>query len=138
LFTVGIASISEDNVQLDLITLHLLRKMLTLQCCFEIKLRARSCALSMRPLLEVNDFDEILEFCENDMYLRIAQKYAIATHPIRHSQNVFSDLKEYMSGGALFLTAMLRELPQTPLHSRLSGTDEQIARRYHAALLACA
>ena len=126
----GIASISEDNVQLDLITLHLLRKMLTLQCCFEIKLRARSCALSMRPLLEVNDFDEILEFCENDMYLRIAQKYAIATHPMivaeyrRHSQNVFSDLKEYMSGGALFLTAMLRELPQTPLHSRLSGTDE--------------
>lgn len=100
----GIASISEDNVQLDLITLHLLRKMLTLQCCFEIKLRARSCALSMRPLLEVNDFDEILEFCENDMYLRIAQKYAIATHPMivaeyrRHSQNVFSVKRIYVWG----------------------------------------
>jgi hypothetical protein len=141
---VGIASISEDNVQLDLITLPLLMKMRTLQCCFEIKLRARSCALSMRSLLEVNCFDEILEFCENDMYLRIAQKYAIATHPMivaeyrRHSQNVFSDFKRTYVWGALFLTAMLRELPQTPLHSRLSGTDEQIARRYHAALLACA
>ena len=92
-------------------------------------------------------FDEILEFCENDMYLRIAQKYAIATHPMivaeyrRHSQNVFSDFKRIYVWGCvvLFLTAMLRELPQkTPLHSRLSGTDEQIARRYHAALLACA
>ena len=72
------------------------------------------------------------------VYLRIAQKYAIATHPMivaeyrRHSQNVFSDFKRIYVWGCvvLFLTAMLRELPQkTPLHSQLSGTDEQIARR---------
>ena len=116
----GIASISEDNVQLDLITLPLLMKMRTLQCCFEIKLRARSCALSMRPLLEVNDFDEILEFCENDMYLRIAQKYAIATHPMivaeyrRHSQNVFSDFKRIYVWGCVVLDRHAARIASNP------------------------
>jgi hypothetical protein len=117
---VGIASISEDNVQLDLITLPLLMKMRTLQCCFEIKLRARSCALSMRSLSEVNGFDEILELCKNDMYLRIAQKYAIATHPMivaeyrRHSQNVFSDFKRIYVWGCVVLDRHAARIASNP------------------------
>ena len=56
-------------------------------------------------LLEMNGFDETLGVCEDyDMYLRITQKYAIASHPMivaeyrRHSQNMSNGVKKMYGG----------------------------------------
>jgi glycosyltransferase involved in cell wall biosynthesis len=95
-------------------------------------------------LLEMNGFDETLGVCEDyDMYLRITQKYAIASHPMivaeyrRHSQNMSNGVKKMYVGGCVVLDRHAARISSSP--TALAVLDEgrairraEYARRYHA------
>jgi glycosyltransferase involved in cell wall biosynthesis len=96
-------------------------------------------------LLEMNGFDETLEVCEDyDMYLRITQKHAIASHPTivaeyrRHSQNKSNDLRKMYVGGCVVLERHAERIASNPtalavLQEGRANRRAEYARRYHAA-----
>jgi glycosyltransferase involved in cell wall biosynthesis len=96
-------------------------------------------------LLEMNGFDETLGLCEDyDMYLRITQKYPIASFPVvvaeyrRHSRNLSNDLRKMYVAGHVVLDRHAARIASNPtalavLEEGRTNRRTEFARRYHAA-----
>jgi hypothetical protein len=95
-------------------------------------------------LLEMCGFDETLRLCEDyDMYLRIVQRYPIASHPVivaeyrRHGENISNDFgKMYVAMCVVLDRHAARISDPAALavleEGRANGRNE-FARRCHAA-----